>query len=99
MSRWPRPPRPERPLMHILVLHNYYAQRGGEDVVVEAEVDLLRRHGHEVRLLSQNNRSISPWTWLSTAWNSTWNEEAYRVVADQLRERAFDVAHVHNFFP
>ena len=32
----------------ILVVHNRYQQRGGEDAVVDAEVALLRRHGHEV---------------------------------------------------
>ena len=43
---------PTRRAMRILVVHNAYQQRGGEDSVVAAEVALLRRHGHD-HLLGQ----------------------------------------------
>ena len=36
-----------RPL-RILIVHNRYQIRGGEESVVDAEVALLRDHGHEV---------------------------------------------------
>ena len=34
--------------MRLLLVHNYYQQRGGEDVVFEAEAKLLRERGHHV---------------------------------------------------
>ena len=32
--------------MRILVVHNRYLNRGGEDAIFEAETALLRAHGH-----------------------------------------------------
>ena len=44
--------------MNILVAHNHYKQRGGEDIVFESEVDLLSRCGHEVHTLEIWNNDI-----------------------------------------
>ena len=43
-----------RPL-RILIVHNRYQIRGGEESVVDAEVALLRDHGHEVCLYERDN--------------------------------------------
>ena len=43
-------------LMKILMLHNYYQQPGGEDVAAEADVELLRSRGHDVRFLTDPTR-------------------------------------------
>jgi hypothetical protein len=43
--------------MKILVVHNFYRQPGGEDVVFEAERALLERHGHEVVTFRGEQRS------------------------------------------
>ena len=45
--------------MKILVAHNRYQGRGGEDVVFEAEVDLLRDAGHSVERLTVSNEAIN----------------------------------------
>ena len=45
-------------LMKILVAHNRYRYRGGEDTVVDAEVDLLRRNGHEVLVYLRDNEEL-----------------------------------------
>lgn len=42
--------------MRILILHNYYQHRGGEDIVVEQEATALRERGHEVIILSEHNK-------------------------------------------
>ena len=36
--------------MKILVAHNAYHYRGGEDTLVDAEIAMLCRHGHDVLL-------------------------------------------------
>ena len=46
-------------LMKILVAHNRYRYRGGEDMVVDAEVDLLRRNGHEVLVYLRDNEELT----------------------------------------
>ena len=42
--------------LSVLVIHNQYQQPGGEDVVVRAEVDLLRRAGHRVLQFTPEQR-------------------------------------------
>ena len=32
--------------LQLLIVHNNYQQKGGEDIVVEAEAELLRQHRH-----------------------------------------------------
>ena len=45
--------------LSVLVIHNQYQQPGGEDIVVQAEVDLLRRNGHRVLQFTQNNATLA----------------------------------------
>src|SRR3569833_1518124 len=44
--------------MKVLMVHNRYQQRGGEDAVVEAEVRLLAANGIDVHRFEVDNDSI-----------------------------------------
>ena len=44
--------------MRVLLLHNRYAQPGGEDAVVDAEAALLERNGHQVERLEASNAEL-----------------------------------------
>lgn len=44
--------------MRLLVIHNTYRESGGEDIVVDQELDLLRRRGHDVLPVIFNNSAI-----------------------------------------
>ncbi len=85
--------------MKVLVAHNAYQHRGGEDSVVDSEIKLLADHGHDVRLFSRHNDELATMTKVaavrSTLWSSQTMTDLWRVVA------AFqpDVIHVHNTFP
>lgn len=79
--------------MRILVIHNRYRQRGGEDVVVESETALLRARGHDVLLYERDNESVRG---LSGAANAVWSFKARREVSDLIAEFRPDLAHVHN---
>lgn len=86
--------------MRILVAHNRYQGRGGEDVVFEAEVALLRGAGHSVETLTVSNEAIDSLaariaTMLSIADNAT----GKRLVAEAIDRFRPDIVHVHNFFP
>jgi glycosyltransferase involved in cell wall biosynthesis len=86
--------------MKILLLHNSYHFRGGEDVTVEQEFALLREHGHDVRLLLEHNDSISGIAGaVSAACSAVYSARSRRRVAEELRAFRPDVVHVHNFFP
>ena len=47
--------------MKIVQVHNYYQQAGGEDGVVAAEKELLRSHGHELRLTTGQQFDVGKW--------------------------------------
>lgn len=86
--------------MKVLVLHNYYQQPGGEDVVVARERELLEAYGHDVRLYSVSNETVrDTWDTVRTAWQTIYSWSARRHVADQIARFQPDVVHVHNFFP
>jgi glycosyltransferase involved in cell wall biosynthesis len=85
--------------MKVLVVHNAYQQRGGEDAVVEAEVALLRQHGHEVELYSQHNDALKNMSRANAAATTIWSQRTGADM-DALCERFRpDVMHAHNTFP
>jgi len=86
--------------VRILLVHNYYQQRGGEDVVVEQELALLRQKGHTAELFSVHNDSIQGLGQKAiTGALVVYNPWAKAALAEKLREFRPDVVHVHNFFP
>ena len=89
--------------MHILLVHNHYQIRGGEDSVFETECDLLRSVGHDVQTWEKHNDDIrerrGPLSKLSLFLGTIWDQNAYRNMRARLRADRPDVVHVHNFFP
>lgn len=86
--------------MRIIILHNKYRLAGGEDVVADAEAQLLQRAGHDVRLVQVSNEDIKDWRTKSSAFiRSSYNSSRRTWVAGLVREFRADVVHVHNFFP
>lgn len=85
--------------MRILLLHNYYRQRGGEDVVVEAEKRLLEEKGHEVVLVKADNNKIGGLRTVGTAFSAIYSFSSRKLVSESIRKFLPDIVHVHNFFP
>ena len=85
--------------MKILMLHNRYLIPGGEDQSAAAEAELLRRHGHEVELLEEDNRRVEMLGKARTAMRTLWSPESQKRVESKLRSGRFDILHVQNFFP
>lgn len=86
--------------MRVLVAHNAYQHRGGEDVVVENECALLGDRGVEVDLLTVSNDDIrGAAAKARAALAVAWSDEGRRLVADRIRAFRPDVLQVHNFFP
>ncbi len=85
--------------MRILVAHNAYHYRGGEDTVVDAEVSLLRRHGHEVRLYRRDNAELEHMPRLHAGLSAIWSRRTVDDLARLEREFAPQLIHAHNTFP
>ncbi len=85
--------------MRILVVHNRYLIRGGEDESVAAEQALLRQHGNEVDLHEERNERVGELGQLRAGLRTVWSPESHRRLRQRLRRRRYDLVHVHNFFP
>ncbi len=87
--------------MKVLLVHNRYQQRGGEDAVVEAEACMLRSRGVEVERLEADNDAIhGPAAKIGTSLNQFAGSFDMRKRIDQsLKTFCPDVVHVHNWFP
>jgi glycosyltransferase involved in cell wall biosynthesis len=85
--------------MKVLVVHNAYQQKGGEDTVMEAEVALLRSRGHDVELFTRHNDAIGNVPKLAVAINTLWASGIASDFARRLKVFQPDVVHVHNTFP
>lgn len=86
--------------MKVLTLHNYYQQPGGEDLVVEQEKSLLEANGHEVRLLTTDNDSLTGrWQKVNAGVDAIYSRTARTQVKTEINRFSPDIVHVHNFFP
>jgi glycosyltransferase involved in cell wall biosynthesis len=88
--------------MKILMVHNAYQQRGGEDAVVTAETQLIEAHGHTVVHYERRNdelKSGGPLSAISTGLGTVWASKSFRQVKALLAREKPDVAHFHNTFP
>ncbi|MCP4606848.1 MAG: glycosyltransferase [Proteobacteria bacterium] len=85
--------------MKILMVHNYYQQRGGEDVSVESEISLLREAGHSVTFFSLHNDSVKEMNPVRVAFRTIWSIETYRKIKLILSTGDYDLVHVQNTFP
>ena len=82
--------------MKILVAHNAYQQRGGEDAVVESEISLLRSHGHEVRTYFFSNNNIPNISYSTLAVQTIWSRQTYANLNKIFQSFQPDIIHVHN---
>lgn len=85
--------------MRILMFHNRYLSRGGEDESTDMEVELLRSYGHEVDLVEMHNRSLAEQNLLRVGMETVWSARVYRLVQQELGKKSYDLVHVQNFFP
>jgi glycosyltransferase involved in cell wall biosynthesis len=85
--------------MRVLIVHERYQQRGGEDVAVDAEIASLREHGVAVSAHIDDNRRIPDGASLGLAASTIWSRGAKRDVADAIASTRPDLVHFHNLFP
>ena len=83
----------------LLIVHNSYQHRGGEDIVVEAEVELLRQHGHEVELFLRNNDEIGNIGRVALTAQTLWSATTVKAFKTIVQTFKPDLVHVHNTFP
>lgn len=87
--------------MKILIIHNSYQVRGGEDEVVASEVKMLKDRGHEVAEYRRKNFSKDMVVRLlksSLVGKSVDSLAVYHEVKEAIRQQRPDIVHIHNTF-
>ncbi|MEH3116145.1 MAG: glycosyltransferase [Methylorubrum populi] len=86
--------------LRVLIVHNRYQIRGGEDAVVEHEAAALARAGCTVETLIFHNDAIrTPLDRLRTAFEAPHAPRGIARVVEAVRRFRPDVVHAHNTFP
>lgn len=85
--------------LRILIVHNGYQHKGGEDTVVESELKLLKDNGHEIHLFTRHNDDVKQMGRLRLVENTFWSSNSAADFAAQLERFRPDIIHVHNTFP
>ncbi len=85
--------------MRVLLIHNRYLHRGGEDAVVEAERSLLAQSGHEVALYERSNSELESIGALRAARDTLWSSKTIEDVGELIDVFRPSVIHAHNTFP
>lgn len=85
--------------MKILIVHNSYQYRGGEDAVVEAETAMLRGYGHEVESYLRHNDELQSMPAALAAADTFWSRRSAGDVERICRRFRPELIHAHNTFP
>ena len=81
------------------MVHNAYQQRGGEDSVVDAEIELLRSCGHKVIEYRRSNEELNKMSRSTAALQTFWSRDTAHKVTELISLESIDVVHCHNTFP
>lgn len=84
--------------MRILLVHNFYQQAGGEDVVFKNESNLLRDYGHNVFHYTAANADLLQLPKLRAAQETVWSRSSNQRLRNVLQEVKPDIVHFHNTF-
>jgi glycosyltransferase involved in cell wall biosynthesis len=86
----------------VMLVHNFYQQRGGEDSVVEAELRLLNKAGHRTATFFRHNQEIGDYSWWAKGMlgvRAVWSQDSAREMRSALQREKPDLVHFHNFLP
>jgi glycosyltransferase involved in cell wall biosynthesis len=85
--------------LRVLLVHNAYQQRGGEDSVVASEAALLQAHGHAVETYLRHNDDVPGVSKVALAAQALWSRQSADAIHQRINDFRPDVVHVHNTLP
>jgi len=85
--------------MKVLLVHNFYQQPGGEDLVFSDEARLLESHGHETIRYTAHNDDVHAVSALTLGRRTVWNNKARHDVREVIARDRPHLVHVHNTLP
>ena len=89
--------------MRVGMLHNAYRYRGGEDLVVETESELLENNGHHVskmildstEIFATLGKTMQSMPTMGLGWNTAMGDR----LVEWVRSEGLDLVHCHNIYP
>ncbi|MEZ0537038.1 glycosyltransferase family 4 protein [Caldicellulosiruptoraceae bacterium PP1] len=88
--------------LNILIVHNYYQIKGGEDVVVNNEALMLKKRGHNVFFYERFNKEIVEYGMIKKIklfLNTIFSIKTYKEIKNIIKKNNIDIVHVHNTLP
>jgi len=87
--------------MKIILVHNLYRTRGGEDEMVNARVHSLRKNGVDVLLVVKDSREVikSRWSKVKAFGSGIYSFSAAHAMEKLLAKERPDVVHTQNLLP
>lgn len=85
--------------LRVLLVHNTYQHRGGEDTVFESERLMLASRGHAIETYERRNDDIAAASRVALLRDTFWSRRTVQEVGVLLEHFRPDVVHVHNTFP
>lgn len=87
--------------MNILIVHNPYSQRGGEDRVAELQAELLAAQGHTVVRYERSYAETKNWRFgrFTSFFSALYNRRSVREIKEIIARKKPDIALIHNLFP
>lgn len=86
--------------MKVLQVHNQYRFDGGENVMYQSIVRLLRKNGHEVCVFERNSKDLRGLDGkIQALTEGVYSRSARKSVAVLLKKERPDIVHVHNLYP
>lgn len=79
--------------MKVLYIHTYYKYRGGEDIVVESEMEIMKRFGWTISSLIFKNERLSAFKFILAPFNPI---SFFKVVFSIYKFRP-EIVHLHNW--
>lgn len=92
----------QKPKMNILIIHNKYKLRGGEERVVENESKILSSDGNKVFIYTRDNRELDSYSFIKKirlSFDIIYSFKTIKDIEAILKENKIDVIHIHNLFP
>jgi len=87
--------------MRVLIVHNHYRHHGGEDAVVDSDLEMLRRFGCEARVYERDNSEFETsgiGGKLKSSVAMSWSQRSYDDMRRLIQEFHPDIVHCHNLF-
>ena len=88
-----------KPTYRILIVHNKYQIPGGEDTVVQNEMRMLEKYGHNIFLYERNNSELNDYSFLQKVMlpgNTIYSNKTKKEVKALIQKHNIDLVHVHN---